>query len=95
MKIPTELKNVLREAFYTGVVLWLVLSLAGCSVSAAANITIGHPNKPSVNQKVIERFVCRGEFIAAESLMLDKGYDHATAIETIENAKIKCEKNAN
>lgn len=70
----------------------LAVCVAGCSVSATANITIGHPNNPNADRKVVERLVCKGQVPDAESLLLKKGFDDGSIIEAIENAKIKCEK---
>lgn len=70
----------------------LAVSVAGCSVSAAANITIGHPKNPKVDHKVVTALVCAERVAEAEDLLAKKGFDDASIIESIENAKIKCEK---
>lgn len=69
----------------------LAVSVAGCTASAQANITIGHPGTPKVDNRVVERLVCEDNVAAAQALLEKKGFDDATVIERIENARIKCE----
>lgn len=69
----------------------LAASVAGCTASASANITIGHPGVPKVDNRVVERLVCEGNIAAAQALLEKKGFDDATVIERIVDARVKCE----
>lgn len=73
-------------------ILVIAASGYGCAVHATADIVVGHPDRPSADMKAIAHLVCRGDISAAESVLADRGYDRASIIEKIEDARIKCEK---